>query len=89
MTTRTTRTTVTFARPFSLKGVDGIQPAGVYDVDTDEELIDDLSFLAYRRVATTIHLQKDGAMQVYRIDPVELDARLLRDAGVTIVAAGN
>lgn len=89
MTTRTTRTTVTFTGPFSLRGVDGIQPAGVYDVDTDEELIDDLSFLAYRRVATTIRLKKDGAMQVYRIDPVELDARLLRDAGATVVAAGN
>jgi hypothetical protein len=87
MTTRTTRTTVTFSRPFGLKGVDGIQPAGVYDVDTDEELIDDLSFLAYRRVATTICVQKDGATQVYRIDPVELDARLLRDAGATESAA--
>jgi hypothetical protein len=89
MTIRTTRTTVTFARPFSLHGVDGIQPAGVYDVDTDEELIDDLSFLAYRRVATTIHLQRDGATQVYRVDPVELDASLLHDAGATVTAAGK
>jgi hypothetical protein len=79
MATRTTRKTVTFTRPFSLAGVDGIQPAGVYTVDTDEDLIDDLSFLAYRRVATMIHLQKDGVSQVFPIDPVELDARLLRD----------
>ena len=79
MATRTTRKAVTFTRPFSLTGVDGIQPAGIYDVDTDEDLIDDLSFLAYRRVATMIHLQKDGASQVFPIDPVELDARLLRD----------
>ena len=89
MTTRTTRKTVTFTGPFSLKGIDGIQPAGVYDVDTDEELIDDLSFLAYRRIATMIHLWKDGAAQTYRVDPVELDARLLRDAGATVIAAGN
>ena len=79
MATRTTRKAVTFTRPFSLTGVDGIQPAGIYDVDTDEDLIDDLSFLAYRRVATMIHLQKDGTSQVFPIDPIELDARLLRD----------
>ncbi len=89
MTTRTTRKTVTFARPFSLKGIEGTQPAGAYDVDTDEELIDDLSFLAYRRVATMIHLRTDGATQIYRVDPVELDARLLRDAGATVIPAGN
>ncbi len=42
-------------RPFVLPGVDGLQPAGTYDVDTDEESIDDVSFLAWRRVATMIH----------------------------------
>jgi len=87
MTTRTIRKTVTFKRPFSLTGVDGVQPAGVYDVDTDEALIDDLSFLAYRRVATMIHLQKAGASQIFPIDPVELEARLLSDAGMTVHAA--
>lgn len=84
MTTRTARRTVTFVHPFQLDGI-GSQPAGTYEVNTDEESIDSLSFLAYRRVATTIHLRRDGATQVYAIDPVELDANLLRDAGLTLL----
>ena len=79
METRTVRKTVTFTRPFVLAGIEGMQPAGTYDVDTDEETIDDISFLAWRRVATMIHLRKDGAMQVYPIDPLALAASLLRD----------
>jgi len=38
MTTRTTSKIVTFARPFTLKGVDRILPPGEYRVVTDEEL---------------------------------------------------
>lgn len=87
MTTRTARKTVTFTRPFNLTGIDGVQPAGAYDVYTDDESIDDLSFLAYRRVATTMHLKRNGATEVHRIDPVELDANLLRDRGLTILPA--
>jgi hypothetical protein len=85
MTTRTARKTVTFTRPFNLTGIDGVQPAGAYEVFTDEELIDDLSFVAYRRVATAMHLKRDGAIGVFPIDPVELDASLLRDRGLTVL----
>ena len=53
---RTRRETVTFARPFRLRGVDEPQPAGAYTVETDEEPIEGLSFMAYRRVATVIFL---------------------------------
>ena len=51
MTVRTTRTTISFSQPFKLRDVDDIQPAGDYLLDTDEELIEGLSRLAYRRVA--------------------------------------
>jgi hypothetical protein len=51
---RTTRQTFTFNQPFSLSVLDEVQPAGTYSVDVDEELIEGLSFLASRRVATTI-----------------------------------
>jgi hypothetical protein len=54
MSLRTTSKTVTFARPFSLDGLDETQPAGSYTVQTDEEPIEGLSFLAFRRVATVI-----------------------------------
>jgi hypothetical protein len=47
MTVRTTTKSVTFRRPFPLKGVDGLQPAGTYAVEIEEEAIPALSFLAY------------------------------------------
>jgi len=72
----TTRETVTFDHPFSLMAVDGLQPAGTYTIDIDEELIEGLSFLAYRRVATTIYLPlhqgHQGSVQAVRVDPREL-----------------
>jgi hypothetical protein len=85
MTMRTSRRTVTFTRPFSLRGIDGIQPAGMYTVETDEELLENLSFPAYRRVATTIFLPlRPGDVisgQLVTIDPLELEAAEKRDAG--------
>jgi hypothetical protein len=54
MTTRTTTDTVTFHRPFYLKGVDRLLPPANYRVVTDEELIEGLSFAAYRRTSTVI-----------------------------------
>ena len=85
MTTRTTRQTVRFTKPFALVGVDGLQPPGVHEINTDEESIDSLSFPAWRRVATTICLHRLGTTQIYRIDPVDLEASLLRDAGLTLL----
>lgn len=82
MTTRTTRTTVTFRCPFSLSAVDKVLPSGTYTVDTDEELIDGLSFLAYRRVATLLHLpctSNRGVSEMVAINPLELEAALKRD----------
>lgn len=70
---RTTREIVTFDHPFSLMAADGLQPAGPYAIDIDEELIDGLSFLAYRRVATIIYLPlHHGSVQAVRVDPREL-----------------
>ena len=52
MITRTRRETVTFERSFSLKDLGRNLPAGVYEIMTDEELIEGVSFPAYRRVST-------------------------------------
>jgi hypothetical protein len=75
---RTTRENISFESPFSLTAVDEVQPAGAYMVEVDEELIEGLSFLAYRRVATTIYLPVRrggaGSIQAVRVDPAELDA---------------
>ena len=86
MTSRTTRKTVTFRHPFVLSAVDGILPPGVYDVDTDEESLESLSILGYRRIATFIQVHRDGTTQVFQIDPEELDAALMRDGGGTVVS---
>ena len=84
MTTRTNAVSVTFHRPFSLSGIDQLQPAGTYVVETDEELIEGLSFSAYRRVATTIRLpvqsSRAGFSQSVPINPVDLDGALAMDA---------
>ena len=85
MTMRTSRRTVTFTRPFSLRGIDGVQPAGAYTVETDEEPLEGLSFAAYRRIATTIFLpSRPGDVvsgQLVAVDPSQLEAAEERDAG--------
>jgi hypothetical protein len=54
MTMRTRRETVTFQHPARIKGIDRVLAAGAYDVVTDEELIEGLSFPSFRRIATMI-----------------------------------
>jgi hypothetical protein len=85
VTTRTTKTTVTFTRPFSLTGFDGEQPAGSYSVETDEELLEGVSFPAYRRMATMMQVEpgprsNGSVLQVAVIDPKELEAALAVDS---------
>ena len=84
MTIRTTKKTVTFANPFILGDFDEVLPPGTYEVETDEELLEGLSFHAYRRILTMIHLPaKSGRLGLSRtltINPDELEAALRRDA---------
>jgi hypothetical protein len=75
MLTRTQTTTLVFQRPFAIQGADGMQPAGTYTVETEEELLDGLSFRAYRRVSTTITRQAvraGAAVQALSVDPRDL-----------------
>lgn len=83
MNLRTRRHKVTFARPFSLKAAGRSLPPGTYDVVTDEELIEGLSFPVYRRVATMMMVpaaNSSSAMEVLTVDPGELTSALERDA---------
>ena len=96
MQDRITRRLVVFQHPFSLPGVEGERPAGTYAVETIEAPIDGLSFLAYRRVSTTIELPSDIAAmisrQVVEIEPLDLEAAEKRDvalqAGAGVSGAG-
>jgi hypothetical protein len=76
--------TVVFNRPFLLKGIDRTLPAGSYRIVTDEELIEEISFPVYRRVATMIFVpaptQGKSSIEMVTIDPVDLEAALDRDA---------
>ncbi len=83
MTDRTTETTVTFRHPFSLSALDTAQPAGTYRLVIDEEEIAGLSFAAYRRTATMLHVPAvpipGGLNEVFLVDPAELAAALEAD----------
>jgi hypothetical protein len=80
MTVRTSSKTVTFARPFLLKGIDREMAAGSYRVLTDEELIEQLSFPVYRRVSTMIFVPAQASsVEMVSIDPLDLEAAQDRD----------
>jgi len=60
LTVRSRREAVTFNHPFRIRGIARLLPPGTYQVVTDEEAIEGLSFSAYRRVATMIMLPAEG-----------------------------
>ena len=83
MATRTTSFIVGFASPFLLPGFETPQPPGEYHVEQDEETIEGISWLAWRRVATFIYLPAVSvagtASQLVRVDPTEFEAVLEKD----------
>ncbi|MBR0810825.1 MULTISPECIES: hypothetical protein [Bradyrhizobium] len=85
MTIRSRRETVTFRHPFSVRGIDRVLPAGAYEVVTDEETIDGLTFAAYRRIATMITVPAEGAagtMERLSIGSVDLANAQAADASI-------
>ena len=79
------RKTLTFEHPFRLKGIDRTLPAGTYQVITDEELIEGLSFLAYRSLSTMMVVpgKQASSIEMVTIDPLELRAAQDRDAAIS------
>ncbi len=76
---RTTTSTVTFAAPFRLAGRNETLPAGTYEVETDEEIIEANGHTAYRKVATILFVRQAGMRRALTVDPEALAAALLRD----------
>ena len=74
MTMRSRRETITFLHPFRIKGIDRLLPPGAYQVITDEEMIEGLSFAAFRRVATMIRIPAETgrAVEMISIGSVDL-----------------
>jgi hypothetical protein len=83
MITRTKRENVTFSNPFPLDGFGRMLPAGCYEVVTDEELIEGLSFPVYRRIATMMLVpaqsSQSSSVEMLTIDPLALAAAMERD----------
>jgi len=81
---RSTVSTVTFQRPFFLSDLEGPQAAGTYTVETVDMTLDNLSFVAWRRISTHIMMPAIGVAsrqrQMILIDPLELGKALERDA---------
>jgi hypothetical protein len=81
---RTNRKTLKFTHPFFLKGIDRTLPPGEYQVVTDEEMIEGLSFPVYRRVSTMIlvpsQFQPAASVEMVTVDPLDLQAALDQDA---------
>ena len=84
MITRTRSKSVFFGHPFDLKGVDRTLPPGEYKVVTDEQLIEELSFPVFRRVATMIFVPGNfpHSIEMVTIDPRDLQAAQERDAAL-------
>jgi hypothetical protein len=76
---RTTKTTVTFRSAFRLTGFDGPEPAGTYDLEVDEEIIEGNDRTVYRRIATLLILRSGGTTRTMTVNQADLEAALARD----------
>jgi hypothetical protein len=83
MTMRSRREIITFRHPFRIRGIDRQLSAGTYEVITDEEMIDGLSFASFRRVATMIMVPapRGSAVEMISISPIDLTDAQRIDAG--------
>jgi hypothetical protein len=83
MTMRTTKSTVTFVRPFRLGEFGEQLPAGRYPIEVDEEMVDGMSFPAYQRTATMMQLmpdpQRPSVTEIAMVDPQQLEEALTMD----------
>jgi hypothetical protein len=84
MTTRSRREMVHFKHPFRIKGIDRLLAPGAYEVITDEEMIEGLSFASFRRVATMIIVPgvapRKSSMEMISINSVDLSDAQRHDA---------
>lgn len=84
MAARTSEMTVTFRHPFMMDAFDKPQPAGTYRLVIEEETIEGVSFLAYRRKSTMLHIPaatgSTSLGEIYFVTAAELAAALEEDA---------
>jgi hypothetical protein len=87
MLNRSSTATVTFANAFTLAGYPDALPPGDYQVLTDEELLQGISFEAYRTTATYLVATRAGAnsgrTELRATTAADIDAALERDRAST------
>jgi hypothetical protein len=90
MVSRTRRKFVIFKNSFELKAVGRVLPPGNYEVVTDEELVEGLSFPVYRRVSTMIVVPaaRGHSTELLTVDPNQISAAEARD-GATGAGTGR
>ncbi len=83
MTNRTTSKILNFTRPFSLRGLAEVLPAGAYKVITEEMLPENVTYPTYQWVSTKMHLhtnsERTGDARMMDVDPRDLEVAHLRD----------
>jgi len=83
MVTRKTKHTATFLHSFTLPGLAEELPAGTYDVETDELLVESFSFVAWLRKSAALQRPnmpgRPGGSWTLIVDPDILDAVLKLD----------
>ena len=82
MEPRRTTKTVSFKHAFTLSGVGRTLQPGDYEVITEEELIEGLSFAAFRRLSTVMFVRQGSCLEMIAIDPAELLLAQERDAAI-------
>lgn len=85
MQTRSTPGVVTFVRPFNFKSLRRELPAGSYSIESDEELLEGVASLIYRRTEVRIFVPMIAGLseaEMWTISPGEFDAALAADREV-------
>lgn len=84
MNTRSSRSTVTFSNAFALSGYPGELPAGDYEIVVEEELLEGLSFEAWRQTAAYLTVRgigvNAGRIEMRAISDNDLKEALVWDA---------
>lgn len=77
---RTTRSSVTFERPFTLNAAVGELPPGSYEIETDEEEITATDRTAFHRIAIYFYVKTSASTRTIVVTSADLESALERDA---------
>ncbi|MDA9639699.1 hypothetical protein N9T38_01490 [SAR116 cluster bacterium] len=86
MSERRIRTRITFAHPFFIQSHNETFPPGNYILESYEEPVHGISFLAYRKTQSFLHFDAAGTAtprrRILEMDRDEISAALLADGKV-------